>query len=101
MEHIWITINDLGVFLVMILVGAVVWLVSRSLLFKIFESSRLVESISIVLALSVGAMATSIFVSIYGPLSTNVDSSKGSFRQGGQGCKHIIACRPQHAHRGA
>ena len=54
MEHVWITINDLGVFLVMILVGAVVWLVSRSLLFKIFESSRLVESISIVLALSVG-----------------------------------------------
>ncbi|MAS02570.1 MAG: hypothetical protein CMD48_04315 [Gammaproteobacteria bacterium] len=56
MEHIWITINDLGVFLVMILVGAVVWLVSRSLLFKIFESSRLVESISIVLALSVGVV---------------------------------------------
>ena len=56
MEHIWITINDLGVFLVMILVGAVVWLISRSLLFKIFESSRLVESISIVLALSVGVV---------------------------------------------
>ena len=56
MEHIWITINDLGVFLVMILVGAVVWLVSRSLLFKIFESSTLVESISIVLALSVGVV---------------------------------------------
>ena len=56
MEHIWITINDLGVFLVMILVGAVVWLVSRSLLFKIFENSRLVESISIVLALSVGVV---------------------------------------------
>ena len=56
MEHIWITINDLGVFLVMILVGAVVWLVSRGLLFKIFESSRLVESISIVLALSVGVV---------------------------------------------
>ena len=56
MEPIWITINDLGVFLVMILVGAVVWLVSRSLLFKIFESSRLVESISIVLALSVGVV---------------------------------------------
>ena len=56
MEHIWITINDLGVFLVMILVEAVVWLVSRSLLFKIFESSRLVESISIVLALSVGVV---------------------------------------------
>ncbi len=56
MEHIWITINDLGIFLVMILVGAVVWLVSRSLLFKIFESSRLVESISIVLALSVGVV---------------------------------------------
>ena len=56
MEHIWITTNDLGVFLVMILVGAVVWLVSRSLLFKIFESSRLVESISIVLALSVGVV---------------------------------------------
>ena len=56
MEHIWITINDLGVFLVMILVGAVGWLVSRSLLFKIFESSRLVESISIVLALSVGVV---------------------------------------------
>ena len=52
MEHIWITINDLGVFLVMILVGAVVWLTSRSLLFKIFESSRLVEIISIVLALN-------------------------------------------------
>ena len=56
MEHIWITISDLGVFLVMILVGAVVWLASRSLLFKIFESSRLVESISIVLALSVGVV---------------------------------------------
>jgi hypothetical protein len=56
MEHIWITINDLGAFLVMILVGAVVWLASRSLLFKIFESSRLVESISIVLALSVGVV---------------------------------------------
>ena len=56
MEHIWITINDLGVFLVMILLGAVVWLASRSLLFKIFESSRLVESISIVLALSVGVV---------------------------------------------
>ena len=56
MEHIWITINDLGVFLVMILVGAVVWLASRSLLFKIFESSTLVESISIVLALSVGVV---------------------------------------------
>ena len=56
MEHTWITINDLGVFLVMILVGAVVWLASRSLLFKIFESSRLVESISIVLALSVGVV---------------------------------------------
>ena len=56
MEHICITINDLGVFLVMILVGAVVWLASRSLLFKIFESSRLVESISIVLALSVGVV---------------------------------------------
>ena len=56
MEHIWITINDLGVFLVMILVGAVVWLASRSLLFKIFESSRLVESISIILALSFGVV---------------------------------------------
>ena len=56
MEHIWITINDLGVFLVMILVGAVVWLASRGLLFKIFESSRLVESISIILALSVGVV---------------------------------------------
>ena len=56
MEHIWITISDLGVFLVMILVGAVVWLISRSLLFKIFESSRLVESISIILALSVGVV---------------------------------------------
>ena len=56
MEHIWITINDLGVFLVMILVGTVVLLASRRLLFKIFESSRLVESISIVLALSVGVV---------------------------------------------
>ena len=56
MEHIWITINDLGIFLVMILVGAVVWLTSRSLLSKIFESSRLVESISIILALSVGVV---------------------------------------------
>ena len=56
MEHIWITINDLGVFLVMILVGALVWIASRSLLFKIFESSRLVESISIILALSLGVV---------------------------------------------
>ena len=56
MEHIWITINDLGVFLVMILVGALVWIASRSFLFKIFESSRLVESISIILALSFGVV---------------------------------------------
>ena len=65
MEHIWITINDLGVFLVMILVGAVVWLASRSLLFKIFESSRLVESISIILALSVGVVVINQYLLSY------------------------------------
>ena len=56
MEHIWTTISDLFVFFFMIFAGSIVWLISRNVLFKIIKSSRVVEAISIILALSVGVI---------------------------------------------
>jgi len=56
MEHIWTTISDLFVFFFMIFAGSIVWLISRKCLFKIIKSSRVVEAISIILALSIGVI---------------------------------------------
>ncbi len=56
MEHIWTTISDLFVFFFMIFAGSIVWLISRNVLFKIIKSSRVVEAISIILALSIGVI---------------------------------------------
>ena len=56
MEHIWTTISDLFVFFFMIFAGSIVWLISRNVLFKIIKSSRVVEVISIILALSIGVI---------------------------------------------
>tara|TARA_B100000212_G_scaffold87825_1_gene64142 strand:+ start:981 stop:1127 length:147 start_codon:yes stop_codon:yes gene_type:complete len=40
----------------MIFAGSIVWLISRKGLFKIIKSSRVVEAISIILALSIGVI---------------------------------------------
>ena len=56
MEHIWTTISDLFVFFFMIFAGSIVWLISRNVLFKFIKSSRVVEAISIILALSIGVI---------------------------------------------
>ena len=56
MEHIWTTISDLFVFFFMIFAGSIVWLIARNVLFKIIKSSRVVEAISIILALSIGVI---------------------------------------------
>ncbi len=56
MEHIWTTISDLFVFFFMIFAGSIVWLISRNVLFKIIKNSRVVEAISIILALSIGVI---------------------------------------------
>ena len=56
MDHVWTTISDLFVFFFMIFAGSIVWLISRNVLFKIIKSSRVVEAISIILALSTGVI---------------------------------------------
>ena len=56
MDHVWTTISDLFVFFFMIFAGSIVWLISRKVLFKIIKSSRVVEAISIILALSIGVI---------------------------------------------
>ena len=56
MDHIWTTISDLFVFFFMIFAGSIVWLISRKVLFKIIKNSRVVEAISIILALSIGVI---------------------------------------------
>ena len=56
MDHVWTTISDLFVFFFMIFAGSIVWLISRKGLFKIIKSSRVVEAISIILALSTGVI---------------------------------------------
>ena len=54
MEHIWITINDLGVFLVMILVGALVWIILAFYLKYLRALDWL--KVFLLLALSVGVV---------------------------------------------
>ncbi len=56
MEHVWNTINDLFIFIIMILLGGLVWSISNKLLSKFIKSKRTYESISIILGLSVGVL---------------------------------------------
>lgn len=56
MEHVWNTINDLVIFLIMILLGGVTWFVSNLILSKVISNQRAYEAISIILGLSVGVL---------------------------------------------
>lgn len=56
MEHVWNTINDLVIFLIMILLGGVTWFVSNLILSKTISNQRTYEAISIILGLSVGVL---------------------------------------------
>ena len=56
MEHVWNTLNDLLIFMVMILLGGITWFLSNSILTKIFSNQRINEVISIILGLSVGVL---------------------------------------------
>ena len=56
MEHVWNTINDLVIFLIMILLGGVTWFVSNLILSKAISNQRTYEAISIILGLSVGVL---------------------------------------------
>ncbi len=56
MEHVWSTLNDLVIFLFMILLGGITWFLSNLFLSKIISNQRTYEIISIVLGLSVGVI---------------------------------------------
>ena len=56
MDHVWNTINDLVIFLIMILLGGVTWFVSNLILSKVISNQRADEAISIILGLSVGVL---------------------------------------------
>ena len=56
MDHVWNTINDLVIFLIMILLGGVTWFVSNLILSKVISNQRTYEAISIILGLSVGVL---------------------------------------------
>lgn len=56
MEHVWSTLNDLVIFLFMILIGGITWFLSNLFLSKIISNQRTYEIISIVLGLSVGVI---------------------------------------------
>tara|TARA_B100001741_G_scaffold77606_1_gene62853 strand:- start:942 stop:1142 length:201 start_codon:yes stop_codon:yes gene_type:complete len=56
MEHVWNTLNDLLIFMVMILLGGITWFLSNFILSKIFSNQRINEGISIILGLSVGVL---------------------------------------------
>ena len=56
MEHVWNTLNDLLIFLVMILLGGITWFLSNFILSKISNNQRINEVISIILGLSVGVL---------------------------------------------
>lgn len=56
MDHVWNTINDLVIFLIMILLGGVTWFVSNLILSKAISNQRTYEAISIILGLSVGVL---------------------------------------------
>ena len=56
MEHVLNTLNDLVIFLVMILIGGITWFVSNIALSKVISNQRVYEVISIILGLSVGVI---------------------------------------------
>ena len=56
MEHVWNTLNDLLIFMVMILLGGITWFLSNFILSKISNNQRINEVISIILGLSVGVL---------------------------------------------
>ena len=56
MEHVGNTLNDLIIFLVMILIGGITWFVSNVALSKVISNQRVYEVISIILGLSVGVI---------------------------------------------
>jgi hypothetical protein len=56
MEHVLNTLNDLVIFLVMILIGGITWFVSNVALSKVISNQRVYEVISIILGLSVGVI---------------------------------------------
>ena len=56
MDHVWNTINDLVIFLIMILLGGVTWFVSNLILSRVISNQRAYEAISIILGLSVGVL---------------------------------------------
>ena len=56
MDHVWNTLSDLFIFLIMILLGGTVWFISNKVLSKMISSKRTYEAISIILGLSVGVL---------------------------------------------
>ena len=56
MEHVWNTLNDLMIFLIMILLGGITWLLSNLFLSKVIRNQRTYEVISVILGLSVGVL---------------------------------------------
>jgi uncharacterized membrane protein len=56
MEQVLNTLNDLVIFLVMILIGGITWFVSNLALSKVISNQRVYEVISIILGLSVGVI---------------------------------------------
>ncbi len=56
MEHVWNTLNDLFIFLLMILLGGITWFLSNLLLSKVISNQRTYEVISIILGLGVGVL---------------------------------------------
>lgn len=56
MDHVWNTLSDLFIFLIMILLGGIVWFISNEVLSKMISSKRTYEAISIILGLSVGVL---------------------------------------------
>ena len=56
MEHVWNTLNDLLIFLVMIFLGGITWFLSNFLLSKVISNQRTYEVISIILGLGVGVL---------------------------------------------
>ena len=56
MEHVLNTVNDLVIFLIMILLGGITWYLSNLFLSKLISNQRTYEVISIILGLSVGVI---------------------------------------------
>ena len=56
MEHVWNTLNDLVIFLIMILLGVITWFLSNLFLSKVIRNQRTYEVISVILGLSVGVL---------------------------------------------